>query len=49
MAYIRQTQWDIKELNKGAIDQGFKSWADFKNAAMDADTQRLLSQKILRN
>jgi hypothetical protein len=46
---FRKTQWDIKELNKGARDEGFKSWKDFKYADIDAEEKRVLSQKILRN
>ena len=47
MADIRETQWDIKELNKGAREEGFKSWADLK-ASTDID-KRTISGRILKN
>ena len=44
---IRDTQWELKELNAGARDEGFKSWADLKTA-IGVD-KRKISGKILAN
>ena len=40
-------QMNIKELNKGARREGFKSWADLK-ASTDID-KRTISGRILKN
>ncbi len=47
MVYIRPTQWNIAELNAGARDEGFKSWAELK-ASTDTEAQTI-SDRILRN
>ena len=47
MADFRETQWDIKELNKGAREEGFKSWADLK--ASTNINKRTISGRILGN
>ena len=46
---VRKTQWDIEELNKGARREGFKSWEDFKNSAIDKIKKRNISGRILKN
>ncbi len=45
----RPTQWDIEELNKGARDEGFKSWSDLKSRVMDDVKKRNTYASILHN
>ena len=45
----RPTRWNIEELNAGARDEGFKSWADLKSRVMDSIKKRNISARILHN